>query len=188
MIELMKFINKFQKLDDETEQAIKKYFVVETFKKDEFIVETGKICSKVFFIKSGFVRRFFMNDEQEVTIWFYGNNQMATSMPSFFEQKPAYEYLQACEDTIIYALSFNNEQKLLEEYPLFAKFHLKQLRYYLAGLDEVSYRLKLMTAKEKYLMMLALVPEIMQKAKLKHVASFLDVSQETLSRIRASII
>jgi CRP-like cAMP-binding protein len=188
MIKLIRFINNFQQLDSETEEAVKRHFVEETFKKDKYLVEAGKICSKVFFIKSGFVRRFFINDDQEVTIWFYGNNQMATSMPSFFEQKPAYEYLQACEDTVIYSLSFYNEQKLLEEYPLFAKFHLKQLRYYLAGLDEVNYRLKLMTAKEKYMMMLALVPEIMQKAKLKHVASFLDISQETLSRIRAAII
>lgn len=188
MKELIQFINRFQQLDTETEEAVKQYYAEETYNKDEYIVETGKICSKVFLIKSGFVRRFFINDGQDVTIWFYGSNQMATSMPSFFQQKPAYEYLQACEDTVVFSLSFHNEQKLLEEYPLFAKFHLKQLRYYLAGLDEVNYRLKLMTAKEKYTMMLALVPEIMQKAKLKHIASFLDVSQATLSRIRASII
>lgn len=188
MIELINFINKFQQLDSETEEAIKRHFIEETYRKNEFLVEMGKVCSKVFFIKSGFVRRFFVNEGQEVTIWFYGRNQMSTSMPSFFEQKPAYEYLQACEETLVFSLSFHNEQKLLEEYPLFAKFHLKQLRYYLAGLDEVNYRLKLMTAKEKYVMILALVPEIIQKAKLKHIASFLDVSQETLSRIRASII
>jgi hypothetical protein len=88
------------------------------------LVESGKICSKVFFIKTGLVRRFFKNDGQEVTIWLYCNNQMATSMPSFFEQKPAYEYLQACEDTVTYSLLFHDEQLLLETYPLFAKFHI----------------------------------------------------------------
>jgi Mn-dependent DtxR family transcriptional regulator len=45
-----------------------------------------------------------------------------------------------------------------------------------------------MTAKEKYMTMMVIVPNIMQKAKVKDIASFLDVSQETLSRIRASII
>jgi CRP-like cAMP-binding protein len=187
MIELIHFINKFQQLDSETENAVKMHFIEETYEKDEYLVEKGKVCSKVFFIKSGFVRRFFIKDEQEVTIWFYVSNQMTTSMPSFFEQKPAYEYLQASEDTVVFSLSFHDEQKLLDEYSLFAKFHLKQLRYYLAGLDEVNYRLKIMTAKEKYMMILALAPEIIQKAKLKHIASFLDVSQETLSRIRALI-
>jgi len=186
MIELIKFINWFQELDNLTEQAIRKFFVEEKYKKDEYIVEVGKICSKVFFIKSGLVRRYYMHDDKDVTIWIYCHNQMATSMPSFFEQKPAYEYLQACEDTVIYSLTYQNEQLLLE-YPLFAKFHMKQLRFYLSGIDEVNYKLKIMTAKEKYNFLLTYFPEIIQKSKLKHIASFLDVSQATLSRIRASI-
>jgi signal-transduction protein with cAMP-binding, CBS, and nucleotidyltransferase domain len=188
MLELLDYINKFQPLDNETAQAVQNLFAEETYKKDELLVEAGKICTKVFFIKSGFVRRFFIHNDQEVTIWFYGSNQMTTSMPSFFEQKPAYEYLQACEDTVVYSISFNDEQKLIEEYPLFTKFHTKQLRYFLAGIDEVNYRFKLMTATEKYIAILTFSPEVVQKAKLKHIASFLDVSQETLSRIRASII
>ena len=176
----------FQELDNETEQAIRDLYIEETYKKDEFIVEPDKICSKVFFIKSGLVRRFFINKGKDVTIWIYCSNQMATSMPSFFLQKPAYEYLQACEDTVTYSLSFQNEQLLLE-YPLFAKFQLKLLRAYLSGVDEVNYKFKLMTAKEKYTYLLKYFPEIIQKTKLKYIASFLDVSQETLSRIRASI-
>lgn len=175
-----------QKLDQETEEAIKKYHVEETYKKGEFISEAGKICSKVVFIKYGLLRRYFIHDGKEVTIWIYSTNQMATSMPSFFWQKPAYEYIQACEDTLVYSLSRENEQ-LLIEYPLYAKFQMKLLRLYLAGVDEANYRLKLMTAKEKYRYMLDNFPEIIQKSKLKHIASFLDVSQETLSRIRASI-
>jgi signal-transduction protein with cAMP-binding, CBS, and nucleotidyltransferase domain len=186
MIELIQFINKFQQLDNETEEAVKKFYVEETYKKDEYIVEAGNICTKVIFIKSGLVRRFFIHNDHDVTIWIYGSNQMATCMPSFFGQKPAYEYLQACVDTVAYSVSFEGDYKLLE-YPLFAKFHIKQLRFYLAGVDEVNYRFKLMTAKEKYTFMLKYFPEIIQKAKLKHIASFLDVSQETLSRIRASI-
>jgi CRP-like cAMP-binding protein len=125
MTELINFISNFQKLDTETEQAINDHFIEETYKKNQYIVEAGKICNKVFFIKSGFVRRFFVNSGQEVTIWFYDCNQMVTSMPSFFGQKPANEYLQACEKTTIYSLSFQDEEKLLEDYPLFAKFHLK---------------------------------------------------------------
>jgi hypothetical protein len=62
------------------------------------------------------------------------------------------------------------------------------LRFFLAGVDEVNYRFKLITAKERYIAMITFVPEIIQKAKLKYIASFLDISQETLSRISASII
>lgn len=187
MKELIRFISKFQELDSETEQAVKDSFVEETYKKDDFFLKAGEVCTKVTFIKSGLVRRYYMQDEQEVTIWIYGPNQMVTSMPSFFGQRPAYEFIQASDDTIVYSLSFQDEQKLLDKYPLFVKFHMNQLRFYLAGVDEVNYRLKIMTAKEKYNFLLTYHPEIIQKSKLKHIASFLDVSPETLSRIRASI-
>jgi hypothetical protein len=91
-------------------------------------------------------------------------------------------------DTSVYSITYHNDLKLLEEYQLFIKFHIKQLRYYLASIDEINYRFKLMTAKERYVTMLTFVPEIIPKSKLKHIASLLDISQETLSLIRASII
>lgn len=187
MIELTSFIKKIQELDNKTEQAILERFVEETYRKNEFILKAGEICKKALFIKSGLIRRYYMHDDREVTIWFHGPNQMATSTSSFFGQKPAYEYIQTCEHTVIYSLSFQDEQILLDEYPLFAKFHLKLLRFYLAGVDEMNSRLKIMSAEEKYKFLLTHHPEIIQRAKLMHIASFLDVSQETLSRIRASI-
>lgn len=186
MTELIRFINSFQELDVETEQAIKKYFVKETLKKNEFIIEEGQICKKVCFIQSGLVRRFYLKDGQDITEWIYHSNQWITSLSSFFEQKPSFEYLQVCEETIIYSLSYSDEQKLLE-YPLFSKFHIKQLRLYLAKLNEFHHIYKLMGAQEKYTYLLTYFPEIILKAKLKHIASLMDVSQETLSRIRASI-
>lgn len=67
MTELIRFINSFQELDAETEQAIRKYFVKETLKKNEFIIEEGQICKKVCFIHSGIVRRFYLTDGQAIT-------------------------------------------------------------------------------------------------------------------------
>ncbi|WP_264563964.1 Crp/Fnr family transcriptional regulator [Flavobacterium sp. N3904] len=186
MTELIAFINNFQELDLETEQAVKKYFIKEVYKKNEFIIEAGKICSKVCFIKSGLVRRFYYDDGDDVTKWIYSNNQFITSLSSFFEQKPSFEFFQACEETIVYTLSYADEQILLE-YPLFSKFHIKQLRLYLSRINEFHHLYKLMNAQEKYLYLLTSFPQIIEKAKLKNIASLIGVSQETLSRIRASI-
>ena len=186
MIELLRFINGFQEMDIETEQAIRRYFIKETIEKNEFLSEEGKICTKVYFIQSGLIRRFYLNDGQDITEWIYYSNQWITSLSSFFEQKPSFEYLQACEKTVIYSLSYADEQKLLE-YPLFLHFHMKQLRLYLSKLNEFHHLYKLMNAHDKYNYLLTYFPEIIQRAKLKHIASLMDISQETLSRIRASI-
>jgi signal-transduction protein with cAMP-binding, CBS, and nucleotidyltransferase domain len=187
MKELIDVINSFQKLDRETEAAIQRFFIVEKFEKNELIIEEGKICKKVYFIKSGAIRRFCFENEEEVTKWIYTDNQFVTSMSSFFEQRPSFEIFQACEETIVYSLSYSDEQLLLE-YPLFLKFHLKQLRHYLSKINEFHHLFRVMTAEKKYLFLLESFPQIIQKAKLKYIASLIGVSQETLSRIRSSII
>lgn len=186
MKQLIDVINSFQELDDETEQAIKKYFVIEKYKKDEFIIEEGKICRKIYFIKSGTVRRFCFENDTEITKWIYTDNQFITSLSSFFQQKPSFENFQACENTLLYSLSYSDEQILLE-YPLFSKFHIKQLRFYLSNINEFHHLFRVMSAQQKYVFLLDSFPQIIIKAKLKYIASLINVNQETLSRIRASI-
>ncbi len=186
MIELIQFIKGYVDLDLVTERAILNSFKIETYEKNECIIEEGKICTKMSFIKSGLVRRFYLNDGLEITNWIYYDGQWLTSMTSFFEQKPSFESFQACEKTILYSISFSEEQKLLE-FPIFQRFQIKLLRQYLASLNEFHHKYKSMNANEKYSYLLTYFPEIVKRAKLKHIASLMDVSQETLSRIRASI-
>nr|WP_315223561.1 Crp/Fnr family transcriptional regulator [uncultured Flavobacterium sp.] len=187
MTELLSFINSLQKLDNETELAVRSYFVEKRFKKNEFIIKEGLICTNVYFIQSGVVRRFCLEDGMEVTKWIYTDHQFITSLSSFFEQRPSFEIFQASEDTIVYSLSYADEQILLE-YPLFSKFHVKQLRMYLSKINEFHHNFRLMSAHEKYIFLLKSFPEIIKRAKLKHIASLIGVSPETLSRIRTSII
>lgn len=186
MDELIRIINSFQELDLETELAVKKYFVLEKFKKDEIVIQEGKICDKIYFIQSGVVRRFCFEDGIEVTKWIYTDNQFVTSMSSFFEQKPSFETFQTCENSVLYSLSYSDEQILLQ-YPLFLKFHINQLRIYLSKINEFHHLFRIMTAQQKYEFLLDSFPQIIIKSKLKYIASLIGVSQETLSRIRASI-
>ena len=89
MTELINYINQFQKLDSETEEAIKSQFEEEVFRKNEFLVEEGKICTKLYFIKSGLVRRFYLKDGEEMTKWLYHDNHWIAIMSSYFNQKPS---------------------------------------------------------------------------------------------------
>lgn len=186
MRSLLTYINHFQQLDQETETAIKAYFREEIFKKNEIIAEEGKVCSKICFIESGLVRRFTIKDDTEKTRWLYHDNHWITSIASYFNQRPSFEYLQACQETTAFSLSYTNEQKLME-YPLFFRFFAKFLRCSLAAFDEFHFTLESMTAQGKYQYLLEHYPLMIQRAKQKHVASLLGVSQETLSRIRADI-
>jgi Cyclic nucleotide-binding domain. len=186
MKELLAYISLFQPLDESTEEAIYSFFKEEIYLKNQFLAEEGKICTKINFIKSGLVRRFYMNDGEEITKWLYHDNHWIAIMSSYFNQKPSREYLQACEDTVVYSLSFEDEKKLLE-YPLFFKFLAHFFRCSLANFDEFHFVFGSLTAQQKYKYLIDNFPLMIQKAKQKHIASLLNVSQETLSRIRASI-
>ena len=94
MTELIRFVNQFQELDQETEEAIKSYFGKEIYKKNEFILEEGKVCAKISFIKSGLVRRFYVDDGDEITKWLYHENHWIGSLSSYFNQKPSFEFFR----------------------------------------------------------------------------------------------
>jgi len=186
MQELIDVINRFHKLDFDTEQALRKYFVEEKFEKNDFLVEEGKICRKIYFIKSGAIRRFCSENGNEVTRWIYTDNQFVTSLSSFFQQRSSFENFQSCEETIVYSLTYSDEEILLR-YPSFCTFHIKQLRLYLSSINEFHHLFRIMNAQEKYLFLLNSFPQMIMKSKLKHIASLIGVSPETLSRIRATI-
>lgn len=187
MIELFEAMEKIQKLDFETKELIKLCFVEEKFNKEEIIVAKGKVCEKIYFIKSGVVRRFYIEDDKEIVSWIYTENQFFTSLSSYFEQKPSFEIFTACSETIVYSLSYQEELKLLNN-PNFTQFHIKFLRIYLSKLNEFHHVFRFMSAQEKYDFLLKSFPDIIKNAKLKYIASLIGVSQETLSRIRAAII
>lgn len=186
MKDLIQFINQFQKLDTPTEEAIRSHFFKESFAKNDYLLKKGQVSKKIHFISSGLVRRFYLKDGIESTIWLYHSGHWIASMSSYFNQKPSYEFFQACEDTTVYSLNYQDEQTLLQ-FPLFLKFHVEFLRKSIAGFDEFHFVFGEMSAREKYIYLLEKFPLIIQKAKQKHIASLLNVSQETLSRIRGSI-
>ena len=187
MEDLIRFINQFQKLDTSTEEAIRENFFEETFQKNDYLLKKGQISKKIYFIQSGLVRRFYLKEETESTVWLYHDGHWITSMSSYFNQKPSFEFFQACEETTVYSLNYPDEQILLQ-LPLFQKFHVEFLRKSIAAFDEFHFVFSEMQAREKYNYLVENFPLIIQKAKQKHIASLLNVSQETLSRIRSSFV
>ena len=185
MQELIGFIKKYSKgLDKDAEFALRKYSEFESYKKNDFILSQGQYCNKVWFVKSGLIRRFYIEDGKEITIWIFCENELFTSMFSYFQKKPSHEFIQACEDSELISMSRTNSEKL-NKYPqieLFSRLHLEEQ---IAKIDIVSKKLTLMKTKERYDTFKEMAPSVFKRAKLGHIASILGVSQETLSRIRA---
>ena len=186
MDKLIENIKTLVPLDAATELAIVENFKAEKLTKGQILLKENSICNKMWFIESGTIRQYIILNDADVTKWFYVDNQWATSHYSYFEQKPAYDYLVAYEDSIVYSIT-NDAEKALLEYPQYLKYHFILLRQYLADLNYAMKTYKYMTADEKYKFCMDKHPEVIQRVKLKELASMIGISQETLSRIRARL-
>ena len=184
MEQLIHFINRYTTLDKAAEKALGEMAKPENLQKNEFLLKPRQYCNKLWFIKSGLIRRYHVRKNKELTIWIYYENQWVTSSQSFFYHEPASEYLQACENSELISISEEASQALIQ-YPAIQKFSTRHLQEMLACTEKFALEFNPLSASEKYQYLFDHAAPIMKRAKLGHIASLMGISQETLSRIRA---
>ena len=110
-----------------------------------------------------------------------------TSWISFYTQRPGNEYMQAVEDTLIISVSYHDIQKLYSEFPIFNTVVRKHLEYIFFLAEQRTQMLRKQTAEEKYQFFIKNHPTLIQRVPLRHIASYLGMNEETLSRVRSKI-
>lgn len=164
------------------------YYEVATekiFRKGELLLEQGKICRYSYNIISGLVRGYYLKDGREVTTAFCFADDTVLSLESATRQTPSPETFEVLEDSVIEVISIEGLQQLRERFPVIEKVWTLSMEAYAIWLEERIYSLQFSTAKERYHRLLERYPEIVQQARLTHIASYLGITLETLSRIRA---
>ncbi|MCF8358454.1 MAG: Crp/Fnr family transcriptional regulator [Prolixibacteraceae bacterium] len=183
MQQLINYIEKFVKLDQQAIDALEKLAGIETYKKNQHILEQGWRCSKIWFLKKGMVRKYHYSDGKEVTTWIHTENDTFTSLESYAKNTPSEECLQACEYTEVISITKANSAKLAR-FPQIMMFTNALMEQQFVNIDKHTKALNQRDAKGKYEYLGKIAPEIIKRAKLGHIASILGISQETLSRIR----
>ena len=157
---------------------------VETKKGDKILLENNR-ANYLYFIEKGVLHNYYYHNGKQITSWFYAEDQFITAWYSFYSQKTSFEGIECLEDCILYRISYTNYQKLIADFPAFANFARLLAEEMLAFLDEFSKGWSFLSAREKYQLLKTYFPQIELRVKLGSIASFLGISQETFSRIRA---
>lgn len=178
------YIKSYITLSEEAEKEILEQVLVEEIPKGEQFLEEGKTCERLYFIAKGTVRTFHYQDGKDITYWIYPENMMITSWHSYILRKPASEYIETTEDSILLSLTYNQWQELYLKHPKLERFGRLVLEEQMSLLDDFFKGYYFLTAKEKYELLVSAFPTITQRANLGHIASMLGISQATLSRIR----
>lgn len=182
---LLKSLNQLSVLSFAAQEAIGACFIPYYYKKREIISEPGTISNKILFITKGAVREFFFQDNNEkVTSWFGFEGDLAVSIASFLNQENSHSGFEALEDVACYGILRNDLYRLYDEYHEIERLGRILAEKYLIKIESFHNESKYNSAIERYEILISERPEIVQRVSSKHIATFLGVSTETLSRIR----
>lgn len=172
---------------EELKSILPKYKKV-SFQKNDYLLKEGQIEKKYWFIESGFIRSYIIDiDGNDITFNLYASTDVVIDYPSLFFFTPTKENIQALTDCICWEIGYDDFQVLFNTILNFRE----QQRGLLVGsyfaLKEHSISLIADEAKERYLKLLKNKPIIIQNISLKHIATYLGITDTSLSRIRKEI-
>lgn len=158
------------------------------FAKGEMILSEGEICENIYYIEHGLIRQFYFKNGKQITEHLGEDHTIFMCIESLFREKPTKLQVEALEPTLVYALPKHRlEQvalhnvniqilyrKILEESLIISQIHADLVRFE--------------TAQDRYKRMCKLSPQVILRAPLVYIASYLQMTPETLSRVRASIL
>ena len=154
----------------------------------EFLIVEGEICSKLAFIQQGELRMFYKTqDGKEINIEFFFENDFVTSYQSFIKQRPNKYFIQALTDCELITISYDALQNAYANSFYWQKFGriIAEIVYSFAEQRSESFLFQ--NAEERYLTLLRNRPNIFEKIPLYHIASYLGIERESLSRLRKKL-
>jgi CRP-like cAMP-binding protein len=175
------------KLDEEAALALQSASVTKEIMKGEFLLRQGDVCRNSFLIKQGVARKFYLDDGKEITTELFFENDLAVAFESYSTQKPGREFIQAVTDISISQTDYQFFQNAKKHFPQLEALDLLLTEYYAIWLEERLFQFHTMDARQRYLLLMKDHPHFIQQVPLTIIASYLGISLETLSRIRAKL-
>lgn len=185
MQELLDHITAYQPLSAAAQEALETCFVKTVLAKNDFLLKEGNRCRHLYFVEQGALRGFYNLDGKEITHWFGFENDFVTSFHSFITGEAAVENIQLLESCTLWAISKEQLTGLLDHHPDIEKLVRVTYEKYYIRLEERYVNAQFKTATERYENLLQETAHILERVPLGYIASYLGISQETLSRIRS---
>ncbi len=173
-----------RRLPADVQQALQRVTNRRLVEKGDYLLRQGEVCRYSYWIATGLARRYYLVNGQELTTEIYFPDDIALSMTSYSMQTPSTEWIQVLEPTTVLRTDYQAFQSLKKQYPMLLELDLALTEYYAIWQEERIRQFRTLDATQRYELLLTTHPHWMQHLSLTHIASYLGVSRETLSRIR----
>lgn len=177
------FLNAIYPLPPELSVHLSQILKTREFPRKEFLLKAGHVSRHIYLIEKGLVRCYYMLGEKDISAWFMKEGDVVVSVNSFFGQVPSEENIQALENTLVYYISYDELEETYRNYLSFNVNGRKILTHYYRLSEQRAISMRSMKAKERYKYLLMHHPELLQRVPRKYIASYLGVTEATLSNI-----
>lgn len=185
MLSIEAILKTIYHLSKEEVKQLYPYLEQVTFVRKEIILEEGATDYYLYFIQKGIVRSYIVREGKESTVYFAIENQVALSSPYLTEQSKASFTLEASEDVILWRVSRSNLQELLKSSVALSNWGRAITERFFAFSCFYLSHICWMSKREQYHFIVKNAPELIQRVPLKDLASWLDITPQSLSRIRS---
>lgn len=179
---------KYSTMTHEELDVLESILVPIKYSKGEMILSEGEVCENIYYVERGLIRQFYFKNGKQITEHLGEDHTIFMCIESLFREEPTKLQVEALEPTIVYALpkqrleqvAFHNVniqilyRKILEESLIISQVHADLVRFE--------------TAQDRYKKMCKLSPQVILRAPLVYIASYLQMTPETLSRVRAATL
>ncbi len=160
-------------------------FTIEKFSKNEFLIKAGEKSDTFYFLIKGLVRIYYYTEEKEITNMFAPENNIVIGAYSIITGEKNYSNYEAYENTISLKINYDVLESFYKKYHSLERLGRILIEKYYTAFMYKTYSVLFLSAEERYQILLKENPDLFNRVSLKHIASYLGIQQETLSRLRA---
>jgi CRP-like cAMP-binding protein len=186
MKELSDFIHSKIAIKDTELEIILSKFKERTLKKGQLVLKRGQIANQYFFIKSGGLRFFYGEFEEQLTAWIVFQNEFFTEISSLSTQTPTRFNIEAIEETQLMCIDKADMEQLYKQLPVWQEFGRITWEAMAGRMIDQIISFQTLSAEERYLEFMA-NSELVKRIPVKQIASYLGITPNALSRIRKNI-
>lgn len=178
-------LQQFAKVPKDELKEFLDLFYVETYEKNKNIIEPNNTNFKGYFIIKGIVRMHYRIGKKEITSDFREANSFFINGMAMFTGSPNFDYFTAKENTTCLVVDWNQLEAILKKYHSLEHLGRRILEWHYAQSIRASYNSNFLSVEERYELFVKERSSLLGRIKLKHIASYLGITPETLSRLRA---
>jgi CRP-like cAMP-binding protein len=168
--------------------TVRGYFELSLFKKNQFLLRAGETCKHMYFVNTGCIRFYTTNPEgDEMTRYFAFEDKFGTALTSFINQKPSMEFMQSVMRSEVLKIKRQDFYHLVDRIPEVSSVYRNMLEQAYIMSQQRIYGFQGYSALERLKWLMAHHPKILTKLSNKVIASYLGVTQYTLSRLKSEL-